>query len=336
MKQCKGAVVQTNHNRMIQFLISYNFQKVSFHLKRGNVSDKEILDSAHIRGRGRPQKKIKKPKNRVYEEIKNFMSVKERLDDLLDGLLSFIMKIPSVLKDSNLLFKKTNAYYAFNDAYLNAAISHSTNGTYQGQEDEIEDLSTKKTNILDFPMFSEIDTTIQIQIQHFVHYIIEIGLINKDSSFTLTAINELRNQMIICPYFTTAVFIIILSMLLPMDHFKYYLTAIYILLCAGRKNFDMLEQNLKVNINIPSTLKRISNVSNNEFAGFFNDFIDFAEIYIKGQSFSTAINRIDSQWEANPDNNLFKSQGLQRIIEGWKLTYYCISDLFYDNNTWEE
>lgn len=328
MKQYKAAAVQTVHDRIFHFLSSYNFQKVNYLLKKGAIKDRQILGLALLRGRGRPRTKIKKPKNRVIEDIEEYMAVKQSLDTLLDTLLSYIVDATALNSTRSPTFKSLNAFSTFQHAYLNAAVSYSTKGSNQPKDVEEEDLSTQKAFILDFPLFEEIDNTIQLQVHHLIHYIIEIRLINDNLSFNLDAIREIEDQHLVCPYFASAIYAVVLAMLFPRRPFRYYLYTIYILLKTGMNNFEVLQRNLGVNMNIPGTLKLPSKTTLETFNGFLKDFFDLSEIFVKGQSFASNVYSVGVCVTDNDERRPVDIQEVIMVLTGWKLTFSCVVNIF--------
>lgn len=328
MKEQKDRKCQTESSVVVDFLGKYNFQKVCYFLKNAEKKDSDILALSMLKKRGRPQIRVKKPKNRVIEQIREHHSIKQSLDTMLDHLLtSVVLRAKNQASETN-LFKTSNALSEFKEAFLNAAISHSTTDTCKITTDHEEDFY-QKAFIINFPTFNEIDSAIQLQVHHYVHFILEAKLINENLSFDCEVLADLQHRPTPCPYFALALFSIILSSLVSMREFRLYMFALLVLVKCCFRKFAALSECLSVNINVPKSLNLLTLTNKSDFRNFCADFFGFCEIYVKGQGFIDVVQEWADEWYSVGVKKVVEVNELQNVVRGWELACECIGEIFF-------
>ena len=328
MRHNSNTGIQAAENRIIKFLTRYNFQRVCNLIKKGHRSDRQILELGMLRSRGRPQKKIKKPKNKVYEELRIHLSLKESLDIVLDHLLSLIALNHLTNNQDYNIMKALNAYSKFKFSLLTGSPSQSTKDSKQGLLEKEMQFLTQKMFLINFPLFIEIDQDVQLQIHHYVHKIIEMRLLNDNTSFNLDVIEDLRYKPVICPYFATAIYLVLLSMLFSTEFFTSCLFVICALLQASAKSFNVLRKNLNVNLDMPETVLEVRKTDQTEFNTFITEFFYFVEIYSAGETFTNSVNSLIHKSE-NIVSAQLRGEDISKLIAGWKLMFSSFNHLFY-------
>jgi len=330
MKTNKSSKTQTDPTKVVDFLNKYNFSKLNYLLKKDDLFDHQILKLSVFKKRGRPQSKDKKPKNKVIEELREFYSIKESLDVLLDHLLTHVAFKHEDDINNISLYKTEKAFTSFKEGYLNAAISYSTMDSCSAFNYQDKDLSTQKAFILDFPYFNEINVNIQLQIQHYIHFNLDMNLITESCSFKIEALRDIKSQQIICPYYVTSLFIIFLSTICPMDVFKGYLYVIYLLIKINFKKFNIFQRNLSVNLNIPKTLAIVNTTNFEEFKTFYTDFFAICDIYLTGQSCKRILSDVGNLSVDDSFKNKTNLEIIKNVVRAWKLTFDCVSEIFFE------
>ena len=121
---------------------------------------------------------------------------------------------------------------------------------------------------------------------------------------------------------------VVLAMLFPHRLFRYYLFILYSLLRTGVKQFEVLQENLKVNMNIPKTLKILGQTTQETLSSFIKEFFDLSEIFVKGQSFAAYIQNAGVCLNDNDENRPVDTNEVMIVLSGWKLTYSCVINIF--------
>ena len=328
MKELKDKKSQTGSSVVVDFLARYNFQKVCYYLKNTDKTDSGILSLSMLKKRGRPQIRVKKLKNKVIEQIKEHYSTKQSLDTVLDHLLTnVVFRVKNQTSETN-LFKTLNALSEFKDAYLNAAISHSTTDTCKITNDNEEDFY-QKAFIINFPTFIEIDQQIQLQVHHYVHFILESKLINENLSLDCEILADLQHKPIPCPYFALAFFSVILASLCSMREFRLYMFALLILVKCCFKKFTALHKSLNVNAHEQKSLNSLMLTNKLEYQNFCGDFFGFCEIYIKGQNFADVVQEWIDEWYGVGIRKIVDIGEIQNVLRGWELVCECIGEIFF-------